>query len=123
MLDTPALGPGETPLPAMKLALLILRKNYYRLLGPVVAEALRRGHAGHGWRDWTGARRGGKSYEFPDTAPAFRAGSPCVVGYSSGEELAERCRREPPDAVVSIDPPDSKLRAATKAWWLWLQYG
>ena len=105
----------------MKLALLILRKNYYRLLGPVVEEALRRGHAVQCWHDWTGPRRGGKAYEFPDTAPTFRAGSATVLGYSSREELAERWRRDPPDAVVSIDPPDSDLRAATKAPWLWLQ--
>ncbi len=106
----------------MRLALLILRKNYYRLLGPVVEEALRRGHAVQCWHDWSGPRRGGKSYEFPDTAPAFRAGSPSALGYSSREELAERWRRDPPDAVVSIDPPDGDLRAATKVPWLWLQY-
>jgi hypothetical protein len=106
----------------MRLALLIRRKNYYRLLGPVVEEALRRGHAVECWHDWSGPRRGGKSYEFPDAAPAFRAGSPRVLGYSSLEELTERWRRDPPEAVVSIDPPDGELRAATKSRWLWLQY-
>jgi hypothetical protein len=106
----------------VKLALLILRKNYYRLLGPVVEEALRRGHAVECWHDWSGPRRGGKSSEFPDTAPAFRAGVPRVLDYGGPADLAERWRRDPPDAVVSIDPPDATLRAATKARWLWLQY-
>jgi hypothetical protein len=106
----------------MRLAVLILRKNYYRLLGPVVEEALGRGHTVECWHDWSGPRRGGKSYEFPDTAPRFRAGSPAVLGYGSPEELAERWGRDAPDAVVSIDPPGVGLRAATKARWLWLQY-
>jgi hypothetical protein len=106
----------------MRLALLILRKNYYRLLGPVVEEALGRGHTVECWHDWSGPRRGGKAYEFPDTAPAFRAGSPVVRGYASRAELAGRWRRDPPDAVVSIDPPDGELRGATTAPWLWLQY-
>jgi hypothetical protein len=105
----------------MKLALLILRKNYYRLLGPVVEEALRRGHRVECWHDVSGPRRGGKSYEFPDGVPAFRAGSPAARSFASREDLAERWRADPPDAVVSIDPPDGGLRAATKAPWLWLQ--
>jgi len=106
----------------VKLALLILRKNYYRLLGPVVEEALRRGHDVECWHDWSGPRRGGKSSEFPDVAPAFRGGAPRVVVYQGPADLAERWRRDPPDAVVAIDPPDPTLRAATKARWLWLQY-
>ena len=106
----------------MKLAVLILRKNYYRLLGPVVEEALARGHLVDCWHDWSARARGGKASEFPDAAPAFRAGSPVVTGYRGPAELAERWRRDPPDAVVSIDPPDPELRAATKARWVWLQY-
>jgi len=57
----------------MRLAVLILRKNYYRLLGPVVEAALARGHRVECWHDWSGARGGAKGSEFPDSAPAFRA--------------------------------------------------
>jgi hypothetical protein len=106
----------------MKLAFVILRKNYYRLLGPVVEEALSRGYAVDCWHDWSGSRRGSKGSEFPDAAPAFRSGRPRVLGFESTEALAERWRAEPPDAVVSIDPPAAGLRAETKARWLWLQY-
>jgi hypothetical protein len=106
----------------MKLALLILRKNYYRLLGPVVEEALARGHLVQCCHDWGGPRRSGKASEFPDVAPAFRAGTPEVTGYRDPAELAARWRRDPPDAVVSIDPPEPELRNATKARWMWLQY-
>jgi hypothetical protein len=106
----------------MKLAFLITRKNYYRLLGPVVEGALTRGHEVDCWHDWSGSRRGAKGSEFPDAAPPFRSGKPRVRGFERAEDLAERWRAEPPDAVVSIDPPAAALRAASKARWLWLQY-
>ncbi len=107
----------------MRLALLILRKNYYRLLGPVVQEALARGHAVECWHDWSGRRDGHKGSEFPDVAPVFRAGAPGVRSYHGSTELAERLRLDPPDALISIDPPEPELRASVKAAWVWLQYG
>jgi len=107
----------------MRLAVLILRRNYYRLLGPVVEEALRRGHAVQCWHDWSGPRAGAKGSEFPDAAPVFRAGVPDVVSFRGTADLAERWRVNPPDAVVSIDPLDPEVRAAAKTRWVWLQYG
>jgi len=107
----------------MRIAFLILRKNYYRLLGPAVDEALARGHAVSCWHDWSGPRTGAKGSEFPDAAPPFRAGAPAVVSYRGGADLAERWRGDPPDAVVSIDPPDPGVRAAARTRWVWLQYG
>jgi len=106
----------------MRIAVLIRRKNYYRLLGPVVEEAVARGHAVDCWHDWSGPRRGAKGSEFPDAAPRFAQGVPQVVDHAGVTDLAERWRRDPPDAVVSIDPPDAEVRAAIKAPWLWLQY-
>jgi hypothetical protein len=106
----------------MNIAFLIMRKNYYRLLGPVVEEALARGHEVNCWHDWSGSRRGAKGSEFPDAVPPFRSGKPRMRGFERAEDLAERWRAEPPDAVVSIDPPAPALRAASKARWLWLQY-
>jgi hypothetical protein len=107
----------------MRIAFPILRNNYYRLLGPVVEEALARGHAATCWHDWSGPRRGHKGSEFPGAAPAFRAGTPEVIAHQGRADLAERWRADPPDAVVSIDPPDPELRAAVKGRWTWLQYG
>jgi len=106
----------------MRIAVLIRRKNYYRLLGPVVEEALARDLAVECWHDGSGPRRGAKGSEFPDAAPRFARGVPRVLAYAGAPDLAERWRRDPPDAVVSIDPPDPEARAATKAPWLWLQY-
>src|SRR5262245_22068413 len=105
----------------MRLAILIHRKNYYRLLGPVVDEALRRGHVVECWHDWGGARDSVK--EFPDVAPAFRSGAPEVMTFSGARDLVERWRADPPDVVVSIDPPDPEVHAAAKTRWVWLQYG
>src|SRR5262245_65290519 len=79
----------------MRLGVLILRKNYYRLLGPVVEEALCRGYDVECWHDWSGPRRGAKSSEFPDTVPVFAAGAPRVTGYGGTADLAERWRRDP----------------------------
>jgi SAM-dependent methyltransferase len=107
----------------MRVAFVILRKNYYRLLGPAVAEGLARGHAVECWHDWSGPRTGPKGSEFPDAAPPFREGAPLIATYRGGPDLAERWRMDPPDAVVSIDPPDPAVRAAVTCRWVWLQYG
>lgn len=106
----------------MRIAFLIRRKNYYRLLGPVVEEALRRGYQAECWHDWSHSKTGGKSSEFPDTAPSFRAGTPIVRAYHRPSDLAEHFREDSPDAVVCLDPPDPDVKAVSKAKWVWLQY-
>lgn len=105
----------------MRIAFLIQRKNYYRLLGPVVEEALRRGHRAECWHDWSHPRRG-KASEFPDAVPAFPTGSPAVRAYRGRSDLAKQFAAAAPDAVVCLDPPDPNVRAATRAKWLYLQY-
>ena len=106
----------------MRIAFLIGRKNYYRLLAPVVDEALRRGWQVECWHDWSQPRTGMKSSEFPDSAPAFRAGAPTVQGFEGSADLAEKFRADSPDAVVCLEPPDPDIRAVSKAKWIWLQY-
>jgi len=103
----------------MRIAVPIRSKNYYRLLGPVVEEALRRGHEVD-CHQWSGPAKGESPFSGPPLE--FREGTPRVLSYRSAEELAECWRWEPPDAVVSIDPP-GELRGAAKSRWLWLQYG
>ncbi len=106
----------------MRVAFLIHRKNYYRLLAPVVEEALRRSHRVECWHDWSHPRRGGKAYEFPDAAPALGAGAPEVRTFQGLADLGERFRADSPDVVISLDPPPPDVRAGAKARWLWLQY-
>lgn len=105
----------------MRIAFLIGRKNYYRVLGPVVEEALRRGYQVECWHDWSHPRRG-KGYEFPDTVPAFPSGSPVVRAYYGGSDLAKQFGADLGGAVVCLDAPDPTVKAGTKAKWLYLQY-
>src|SRR5262249_44235124 len=114
----------------MRLAFLIVRKNYYRLLGPVVEEALARGHAVECWHDvsaplaWEkGAQSPGAPPARPVVAPPSGGGPPAVKAFGGSADLAERWRVDPPDAVVSIDAPDPEVRAAAKVRWVWAQYG
>lgn len=105
-----------------RIAFLIKRKNYYRVLGAVVEEALCRGWAVECWHDHAQARDGWKGHEFPDHVPAFAAGAPRVIPFQGTSELAERFEVDPPDAVVCVDPPEPEVAAVTKARWFWLQF-
>jgi len=107
----------------MRIAFIILRKNYYRLLGPAVDEALRRGWRVECWHDWSQPKGGPKGSEFPNLTPTMVAGVPSVHVFRGSEDLAARFREDPPDLVVTQDPPDPRVRAASGARWLWLQYG
>lgn len=106
----------------MRVAFLIHRKNYYRLLAPVIDEALRRGYQVECLHDWSHPRHGGKSYEFPDSTPAFHAGAPEIRTFQGLADLGERFRADSPDVVISLDPPSPDVKAGAKAKWLWLQY-
>jgi hypothetical protein len=106
----------------LRIAFLIRRKNYYRPLGPVVEEALRRGHPVECWHDWAQPRSGWKGSEFPDTTPAFRAGVPTVIRFHGLADLADRFRMDPPEAVISVDPPEPAVTAVVKTRWFWLQH-
>ncbi len=106
----------------MRIAFLILRKNYYRLLAPAVDAALARGWDVQCWHDWSHPRRGGKSYEFPDAPPAFRAGAPEIRTFQGYGDLARRWSADSPDVVICLDPPDAGVKAAARSRWVWLQY-
>jgi len=106
----------------MRIAFIIHRKNYYRLLGPVVEEGLRRGWRVECWYDWSQPRDGAKGSEFLDSAPTMAMGAPEVRTFLGFEDLAERFRADSPDVVVTLDPPDPAARAGSTARWLWLQY-
>ena len=106
----------------MRIAFVIHRRNYYRLLGPAVEEGLRRGWRVECWHDWSQPRRGGKSSEFPDAVPPLRHGTPEIHTFQGLDDLAVRLRADSPDAIVALDPPRPDVRTATTARWLWLQY-
>jgi hypothetical protein len=106
----------------MRIAFIVHRKNYYRLLGPAVEEGLRRGWRVECWHDWSQPRRGGKSSEFPDAVPPLRHGTPEIHRFQGLDELAVQLRKDSPDVIVALDPPRPDVKSATTARWLWLQY-
>lgn len=105
----------------MRIVFLIQRKNFYRVLGPVVERALARGWTTECWHDFGQPRRGTKAQEFPDTVPLFRHGRPQVRTYRSTEELAAMFGAEPPDAVVALQRPAGLGREGPTVW-MGLQY-
>jgi hypothetical protein len=104
---------------AMRLVFVVERKNYYRVMGPVVDAALKRGWDVECWHDWAQPRWGPKASEFPDAVPTFRSGAPKVVAYR-GEELVAQLEARPPDAVVALGPRPAALPRTVR--WVGLQY-
>ena len=103
---------------ALSLVFVIERKNYYRVLGPVVDAALRRGFAVECWHDHAQPRWGTKASEFPDWTPAFRFGVPEVIAYQGRSDLIARLHASPPDAVIALAPPPGPVPCR----WIGVQY-
>jgi hypothetical protein len=106
---------------ARRLVFVMERKNYYRVMGPVVDAALRRGWEVECWHDWTQPRWGTKASEFPDAVPPFQSGTPKVVAYR-GEELVAQLSARPPDAVVALGPRPRPAALPRTVRWVGLQY-
>jgi hypothetical protein len=105
----------------MRVVFLIHRKNFYRVLGPVIDRALARGWRVECWHDWGQPRRGPKALEFPDTVPTFQHGRPRVRNFPDAATLAAWLTTEPPDAVIGLQFPRGAPRVAPTRW-LGLQY-
>jgi hypothetical protein len=105
----------------MRVVFLIERKNYYRVLGPVIERALARGWTTECWHDYGQPRRGSKASEFPDATPVFRHGRPQVRTYRSKDELGTMLAAQPPDAVIALQRP-AGLPTGGATVWMGLQY-
>jgi len=104
----------------MRLVFIVERKNYYRVIGPVVDLALKRGWDVECWHDWSQPRWGTKATEFPDEVPTFRWGAPKMVAYGGEDELVAQLGARPPDAVVAITPRPAALTRTVR--WVGLHY-
>lgn len=104
----------------LRVVFVVERKNYYRVIGPVVDLALKRGWDVECWHDWSQPRWGTKASEFPDALPTFRSGAPKVVAYHGKAELVAQLNARPPDAVVALGPRPATLPGAVR--WVGLQY-
>ena len=105
---------------ATRVTFVVWRKNYYRVMGPVVDAALKRGWDVECWHDYSQAREGMKSSEFPDAVPTFRWGTPKVVEYRGEGDLVALLNARPPDAVVAITPRPAALKTTVR--WVGLHY-
>lgn len=90
----------------MKIAVVVERQPFYRHMGPIVDEALRRNWAVECWHDYGAASAGPKGYLFPavSEAPPFRFGRPEFRTYRGETELASLAAGESIDAVFSFRP-------------------
>lgn len=105
----------------MRVVFLIERRNYYRLLGPIVDRALERGWQTECWHDWGQPRTGPKGREFPSTAPTFRHGAPRVRTYRGSIDLPAQLVAARPDVVVALRQP-APGETVEGVRWFGLQY-
>ena len=73
----------------MKASFIIWRISHYRILAPVIEEALARGWSVECWHDYGHPKNGTKGYQFPqlDQVPIFKKRQPTVRSFRSQEEL------------------------------------
>ena len=105
----------------MRLAFPIWRRTHYRLLTPVIEEALGRGLTVECWHDEAGARDGHKGYLFPtlEEVPKFAGGTPVFRTYEGRDGLYALAQRERVDALLAWRPPRLLLgpgRASPVPW-------
>jgi hypothetical protein len=105
----------------MRLAFLIQRRNYYRLLGPVVERALARGWDTECWEAGGEVLKGRRALEQREALPAFRQGRPRRREYAGEGGLSRLLAETSPDVVVTLRPPPG-LTPGGRARWLGLQY-
>ncbi|MDD5738613.1 MAG: hypothetical protein PHY72_01645 [Candidatus Pacebacteria bacterium] len=91
----------------MKIAFLIERNTYFRFLGVIIDEALRRGHEVFCLHDYSQPKVGSKGYQFPDIAqtPHFKNGKLVSLSYQNQSELKEKILQKEIKAVVSLEVP------------------
>ena len=89
----------------MKASFIIWRISHYRILAPVIEEALARGWSVECWHDYEHPKNGSKGYQFPqlDQVPIFKNRQPTVRSFRSEEELEKLPVETKTDVVLSCD--------------------
>jgi len=107
----------------VRLAFPITRSNQYRLMAPVIDEALGRGLSVECWHDYGRADDGHKGYLFPDldTVPKFANGTPAFQAYHGTVQLHALVAREQVDAIVAFRPARLLLGRPSPVPWALLQ--
>ncbi|NQU82936.1 MAG: hypothetical protein HQ539_03230 [Parcubacteria group bacterium] len=90
---------------SIKIGFFIERKAYYKHLGPVIDEALQRGHKVFCFHDYAQRRQQGKkAYQFAsiDDLPDFYFGKPSVITFDSREKLIKKAKENNVQVLVSL---------------------
>lgn len=89
----------------MKLGFFIDRNPYYKILAPVIDEALRRGHDVTCFLDYSQPKTRMKGYQFPsiDTVPTFLYGTPQLITYQNNDNLNSKTKDI--EAIVTTSLP------------------
>jgi hypothetical protein len=106
----------------MRIAFLIQRRNYYRLLGPVIERALARGWQTECWEAGAEALKGRPALERREALPAFRHGQPVRHTYHDDAALGGLVADAAPDVAVTLSPPPPSVATGGRTRWLGLQY-
>jgi hypothetical protein len=105
----------------MRIAFLIQRRNYYRLLGPVIERALARGWQTECWEAGAEALKGRPALERREASTVFRHGRPLIRTYRDAD-LSRSLSEAAPDAMITLRPPSSVAAGPARVRWLALQY-
>lgn len=95
---------------SIKIGFLVHRKAYYKHFGPLIDEALRRGHQVFCFHDYAKIRQQGKkAYQFAslDKLPRFSFGKPAALAFNGHHELIEKVKKNKVQVLVSLCFPVS----------------
>lgn len=88
----------------MKIVFPILRLNWYRLMSPVIDEAMRRGHEVECWHNCDG-KNWSSNTPSKDRVPHFLNGKPKILEYANAEEIQKLFFDGTVDAAISLCLP------------------
>ncbi len=114
----------------MTLGFLIQRNTYYKFLGSLIDEALKRGHKVFCFHDYSQPQKGKKGYQFPHLrqSPRFKNGAVSAVSFQTEEELIKMATYDKVDVFVSLHFIEQysnlrKLSQKEGIKWVALQHG
>lgn len=114
----------------MRIAFLIERNVYFRIFGPAINEAIKRGHQVFCFHNYSQSRAGSKGYQFPDInqTPKFQNGPVVSLKFQTDQDIIEKVLENNIQTVISLDFGDQYLSIREKlknkgVFWFSLQNG
>lgn len=88
----------------LKIAFHIPRMNWYRVLSPLINEAIERGHKVECWHQ-IGAKSLGENCPNREKMPDFKLGVPVIIDYNNPEDIIRVVSERSPDVIIDAYPP------------------